>query len=369
MIPHAAAIDRAFGRDVWEPFTTVTPIVAGVPGAPLSPVGGSVRWDWAAWPRCRATIELPTDVTPTTTAPPVAPWGDRVAIDVNLRIARTLYTFRAATLDVAETDVDRPDGRITVGAVSYEARVNEDRYTGRDATPAGTSSAVIVGIVRRTLGAAHPVSVSVSSDPTLAVGAFPLDGDVWPTVEAIADQAGFDVFFSEDGTLVIRDVPDKGAPAVNLTVGNGGTLTGYGSRRRWAHNRVGIVYTEATGSNPGRVVGLWEDTNPASATRVGGPYGRHTRVDRVSVDAGKLPSQANADRAARAVARRAGAGFRVVDPLRAIPCPWVLPGDTARVVMLGGLTEDHLVASIEWPLSLLDVAVLTTTDDRYTQGI
>ena len=298
------------------------------------------------------------------TTTPMSPYGDRIRVEATIVAGGVSYTFVVGTFDVHTADINRPDGTIDVSAVSQEARVNEDRYTDKDATPAGTSSTVVAGLVSRTLPGVG-VSVSTTADPVLAAGAFPLDGDVWPTVEAIADAAGWDVSFDYVGALRIRDTPRKGTPTTILTTGDGGTLTGYTSRRQWAYNRVAVVYEENAGAAPARRVGLWEDTDPNSATRVSGPYGRHTRREVESVDPGKLPTQAAANAAALDVARRSAAPFRSLT-LRAIPCPWVEPGDTVRVAMLGGLVEDHVVESIRWPLSLLDVAELTTQDATYT---
>lgn len=368
MIPHDARLDRGYGAVAWEPVVTVTPVVGGVPGAPVSVVGGDVTHDAGAWPRTTATLVLPTAVTAAQTTPPAMPWGDQVLVDVAFRVAgQLLPAFRAATLDVHTADVDRPSGTLTLGCVSQEARVNEDRYDTRTATTAGTATDVITALVRRTLGAGWPVRLgTITTNLTLAAGAFTLEDDVWPTVEAIADASGLEAFFDYDGALVIRDTPrTTSAPHVQLTTGDGGTLTGYRSRRQWAHNRVALVYQEGNDPADPRRVGVWQDTAAASPTRVTGPYGRHTRRDVIDVEPGKLPTQAVADAAAADVAKRAAAPFRSTT-LRAIPCPWIQPGDTARLVLLGGLTEDHLVESITWPLSLLDVATITTTDDTYT---
>lgn len=365
MIPHDPALDAAYGRVLWQPTCRVVPIRNGVEGGPLVPIDGMFRSDATQWPRTEVTMSLPTDVTPSTTTTPLSPYGDRVRVEVGIVAGGFSYGFTVGTFDVHTADINRPDGTIEVSAVSSEARVNEDRYTDKDATPAGTSSSVVAGIVSRTLGAGYPVTVAVTNDPVLAAGAFPLDGDVWPTVEAIADAAGWDVSFTSSGGLLLRDTPRKGTPSTTLTTGDSGTLTGYRSRRSWAYNRVAVVYEENAGATPARRVGLWEDTDPNSATRVTGPYGRHTRRDVVDVDPGKLPTAAAANAAALDVARRSAAPFRSLE-LRAIPCPWVEPGDTVRVAMLGGLVEDHVVAAIEWPLSLLDVATITTQDATYT---
>jgi hypothetical protein len=118
---------------------------------------------------------------------------------------------------------------------------------------------------------------------------------------------------------------------------------------------------------PRRRVGTWSDTSPTSPTRVGGPYGRHTYREDLAVERGDLPSQADADAAALAMARRVVGRFRQVTA-RGVPAPWIVPGDTVRLGMLGGLTESHVVQSITHPLSGLDVVELTTRDAAYVAG-
>jgi hypothetical protein len=118
---------------------------------------------------------------------------------------------------------------------------------------------------------------------------------------------------------------------------------------------------------PRRRVGLWEDTVPTSPTRVGGPYGRHTYREDLPVERGELPSQSAANAAALAMARRVVGRFRQV-AARGVPAPWIIPGDTLRLGMLGGLTETHVVQSVTHPLSGLDVSTFTTRDAAYVGG-
>ncbi len=116
-----------------------------------------------------------------------------------------------------------------------------------------------------------------------------------------------------------------------------------------------------------RRVGLWEDTVASSPTRVTGPYGRHTYRDDLPVERGELPSQNDANTAAQAMARRVVGRFRQVTA-RGVPAPWIIPGDTVRLGMLGGLVESHVVQSITHRLDGLDVVELSTRDSAYTGG-
>jgi hypothetical protein len=365
-IPHPPQLDAAFGSTAWEPLCRVTFYAPG--GAALlsqDVTEGEFTATAGEWPRETCDLTLPTALTPAATTPPVSAYGGSLRVEFGARITGVDYMFTRATLAVHRTVVDRPAGTVNVRAVSYEARVNEDRYTNKDATNAGKASAVVTALVRRTLGATWPVRNLLSTDVDLAAGAFPLDGDVWPTVEAIMNATGGEAVFGPTGELILRDDPGKGSPVLTLQTGETGpgTLTGYRSERGWAFNRVAVVYIEQGTGTPGRVVGLWEDTT--STTGVNSPYGRHTRRDVVTVDAGKLPTQAAANKAAATIARRAQGRYRNT-VLRHQPAPWLDPGDTVRVAYLGGMSESMQVQTIRVPLSQLDVQETETRDYTYT---
>lgn len=370
MIPHDPALDDAYGTQVWAPLLRVTFTDSAGNAVPTPPTvlpAGQYEADASAWPRqVVRDLTLPTALTPAATSSPVSPYGGMLLIDVGARFLGQDRWFRLATMDVTETRISRPEGTVTVQAASHEARVDEDRVESRDATSAGTGTALVISLVRRTLGATHPVHnrVDPADDPTYAAGAFRLDGGTWSTVEAIADASGFEAWFDNMGALVLAPIPVKGVPSTSLIVGQGGAVTGYESTRGWAYNRVCVPYETPAGA---RIVGTWEDTSPTSATRVSGPYGRHTHIaDTVTVP--NLPTQAVANKGAASMARRLGAPFRSAE-LRTIPAPWVEPGDTVAVEFLGGLSEHLLVARHAFQLDGLDVARITAADDTYTRDL
>jgi hypothetical protein len=372
VIPHDPALDAALGRAVWEPTTVVTFLSpAGVPTgnvAVIMPAGTYVA-DSSAWPRVQATLNVPTALTPSTTASPVSPFGGQVLIDVGFRFpGGSARSFRLATLDVAETVIARPDGTISVRAVSHEARVDEDRFTVPIDSPGGKGTALITALVRRTLGANHPVvnRVPPAQDPTYPARSFTYDGPVWAIVEEIADTAGIEAWFDPAGALVLAPTPVKGTPVLRYSTGNGGSIVGYSSARGWAANRVAVVYEDEQNA---RVTGLWEDTVATSATRVSGPYGRHTVVYRVPVTKpARLPTQADANANAANRAKREAAGYRSVT-LSTIPAPWVECGDTVTVALLGGLVETLIVGRHEFPIDGLDLATVVALDDTYTRDL
>ena len=330
-----------------------------------TPTEGTLTRDAGQWPRVTCEFTVPGAITPEITAPPVSPFGGTVVISQGIRTSdgRDLLAV-TASLVVTGVAIDRPSGDIVVSAASYEAVVNEDRQDSKSASAAGTGVQLVTTAVQRTLGGTWPVSAAVSADRAFGAGAWQYDGDVWPTIEDITTAVGAEAYFDAGGGLVIRDRPAKtSAPAVTLRVGEHGALTGYSSNRRWAANRVAMVYDDGTN----RVVGVWQQNDAASPARVTGPYGRHTAREVITVPAGQLPTAANANAAAKTQAGRSAQRFRSVE-LRAVPAPWLEPGDTVEVGMFG-LTERHLVETVMLPLSGLDVMTVTTVDSTYLGGI
>lgn len=362
MKAHAAALDTALGVEVWEPWVGVEVTEPGMDPYWLTVVDGVYTETGDEWPRATLDLTCPTALVPAATRAP-DPWGSVIRLYSGARVRGTLHTFQVATLHVDEATITRPEDELVIHAVSREACVNEDRITTRAATAAGTVSALVSSLVHRTFPGLT-ITSTLSSDPSLPAGAYPLDGDVWPTIVDLMLEADGEAVFAPSGALILRDLPVKGTPVASLRVGAGGTLTGYNSVKRWAYNRVAMVYDDGTS----RMVGLWEDTTSTSLTKVSGAYGRHTHVETVNVDAGHLPTLSRANAAARALGRKAASPYRRVE-VEGIPVPWLEPGDTIAVGYLGDLTESVLVAGTRWPLSQLDVGTITAADDAYTQGV
>ena len=110
-------------------------------------------------------------------------------------------------------------------------------------------------------------------------------------------------------------------------------------------------------------VGSWDDTSAVSG--VASDYGRHVFRETYQVDRGTLPTQAQANAAAKAMGLRRLDGYRTVT-MDVVPAPWVEPGDTIRVVMLGDTTETLLVTGVSVPLTQLDPMTVEARDPAYT---
>jgi hypothetical protein len=361
-------IVAAFGVSVWHPFTVAEFIdPAGVVSPGVEVIDGQMSHDAGQWPRTTATLAVLGGLTPALTAPPVSPYGGRVKISAGAVVGGVRYTYPVATLDVHTTTIERPSGRLEVECASHEARIDEDRYYTRDAIGNGLVSELVTTLARRTIAGLPVVNQLGALDLPVAANALPLDDGVWDSIEAVMNTAGGEAVFNAAGALVLRPTPVKASTPVQTfrtaESGPGATVTGYRSVRSWAPSIVVMQYREESNVGASRRNGVWTDTGPISG--VAGPYGRHTEVTTVIAGNGKLPSQAGADRAAASLAQRHRGRFRTVE-IRCMPAPWITPGDTVRVELLGGGFELLLVQSATWPLTQLDVMTLQCVDPQYT---
>lgn len=367
MIPHHADLDAAFGTSAWRPVTKVSllnPTDGRWRQITADVIDGEFSADASRWPRHEVDFSIPASVVPTSERPESSPWGGRVRIVCGAVVGNVERTFQVAELDVYEDELTRPDGVTRVKAVSKEARVNEARrHVLSPGTDMATSSHALA-VVRGALGVDYyPYVNTMTNDKVIKAGTFDyLTVDPWQMVEDAMAANGAEAYFRWDNRLVMRDLAYVGSPVMTLKVGDGGTVTKYVSARRWVPNEILTGYRDGSG---GEVWGFATDTDPASPTyRQSSAYGLHAQwTGPDSVDT--LPDFDQADTRAATILRRRRSRMRRVT-LECIPAPWLEPGDTVAVQLLGtGASEDLLVESVRWPLSQLG-APMTVTTQTYT---
>lgn len=366
MIPVPAALTAAYGRVPWSPRTLATfldPSGNVVGDVPVT--AGTLTRTEDGYPRSTCDLDLPTATTPAATAPPVTAYGGRVALRVVIDVPGDTFTIPLGTLDIVETSVSRPEGLIRVRAASREALVADRGYLtpGDTAVPASTLNAAVTAIVRGRIPGV-PVRSTVPDTATIPGDTFTYGSDPWSLVESLCDTHDAEAFFDAFGTLTIRPVPGAvSTPAVTWSVGAGGTVLAYESVRGWVPNRYRTRFRTdpLAGGTPLVGIGVYDVTaGPLAYT---GGYGEHVGwTDDVTIS--KIPPQARMDALTRARGRRMLAGMRSTT-LNVVPCPWVEPGDTATVVLLGDMVERHIVASTTLDLTMLSDMTVTTRDPDY----
>jgi hypothetical protein len=362
VIAHDARLDSLIGTKQWRPFTRCQWINPDGSKATADVVDGEYVQSASTWPRTTARIVVPADplVQYGGETPAGTPYGGRVRLIGGVRLwDGEEITYPINTLWVTSDAVERPDGTIEVEAASAEARVSDaGPYGTLDDFPQATTWHAITSVVRLVQDALGPVPYSygaLTANPRIAQYQYSNDDDRWALVEEIIGDAGGEAYFRHDGRLILRDIPYVGSPVAELAVGSSGTLTRYRKIRRWTKNRIKVAVYDSDGATLDYAI--VDDDDPSSATYVGGPYGVHAELVKITTKATSVPSD-TADRRARTIYRRRRSLQRRWE-LEAIPRPWLEVGDTVRIVTSSEM-DDQLVESFRFPLSQLGAMSINT---------
>jgi hypothetical protein len=335
-----AALSSSFAP---EPYVTAAPYGStSETRVPL--IDGTVSYTAASTDRVSASIRVPlVDTDGTTWAP--TEWSSLLTPDDV--VIRAYYGLgvdapvRVATLWLDDVLVVRPDGYVELSCVSGAQRVAQAGFPTGDRRYTGPTATVVRAIVESCLGHTVAFRDDGLGGPVI-VDRQVFDGNPWDAVEQLCDAAGGEAFFDDDGVLVVRPTPKvQPAPGVTLSVGAGGTITGYRTRLTRSPNVVRMEFQNPTGG-AGDVVGVAQATGHADPA---GPYGPY----RVTETRTGVVTQAQANAAAAEYLTRAGGILRSVE-LDAAPHPGIVVGDTLGVSFVNGATELHRVIAVELPL-------------------
>lgn len=369
MITHPAAWDAAIADNLaFRPAVRATAWKPGSGSTLDVPVtDGWVLKDAGQYPRNHIQVTCAdTSLAPRTISDLLQPNGSCLRIEYG-------YTDTAGTTTwitihdgpITRVSVDRPGGLIQVEGADPSVGLSSD--TRLDAGWGFTylSGTTIVSVLNGLASTTYaPSAAGVDSSAltaaqlaqTIPTGyTIPVQSR-WEQGEALADLLGAEVFYRPDRYLVIRPNPTGGGvPAFAFQTGPKGTITGYQSELERAVNQVVLRYGGSSG-----VTGIWQDLDPNSPTYSLGAYGFYTVLE----DRDGTPSQAEANAAAKEYARRIRGDARRFT-VRAVPVPWLEPGDPITVSPIGGVTENHIVQSVSIPLGM-DVMTLTTRNPTYS---
>ena len=362
MIPHSAAWD-AYPATSYRPAVRVTAydLPSGL-GVDVPVTDGWVLKDAGQYPRQHAAVTCAdTSLVPTTPSSYLAPTGNYLRIEAGYTDSAGVTTY--ITIHdgpITRVAAQRPGGLLQIE--SADASVTLTSLTSYvDSTPA---YATIVGYINNLQGAGIPYGGGLdTSSLTAAQIAQPLPAgyvrksgtSAWAEIEAMADLLGAEAYVNTARWTVLRPTPNVGAPVYTFATGESGTITEYESAAERAVNQVYLVYSNG-------IVGYWADVDPSSPTRVtgSGAFGLSNLVESRQGE----PTQTEANAAAKEYARRVRGNGRGLT-VRAVPVPWLEPGDTVNVAPIGQRVEQHLLQSVSIPLGL-DVMTVTTRNPSYT---
>ncbi len=248
----------------------------------LQVLAGNVTVDRANAVRRTVSLQLVGDatMTPASARDLLAPYGNELAVYRGLVLPAgpelvPLGVFRISSVDVG----NHADLTIAVGGSDRSRTVARAGLTDYLTVSAGTDlnaatatliSAALPGLVFNLAGTA-----SVTPQLVYAPG-----DDMWKAASELQAADGKDLYFDVLGQVRSTPVPNPltAATVASYVAGSTAMLLP-GLHRRQAddpgYNNV-VVSAQSTSTVP-PVVGSAGDTNPASATYVGGPYGRVTK--------------------------------------------------------------------------------------------
>jgi hypothetical protein len=353
----AARIAVTQSHSITSRVTVYTSTNSIYPDLPIA--GGQVDLDATSQVRGKATLEVDPAFWPALPTDLLAPFGSEAVIEYGIVIPTGIEWVPLGRFSLDETSRTRPvsgDTSITVSLVDRSQRVAEDRFDAPVQTmSAATCVAEIRRLIQETLGSTVPVvdhTGSVQVAPQMEI-----DRDRWADgVEKLADAIGAEVFFDRSGNGVIRLQPTlTDSPVWTVTTGAADSnllsmkevLT-----RAGVYNRVVASGQRSDGAPP--VYAAASDTDPASPTLYGGPFGRKPRFY-------SSPLLTTTDQCAVAAAallnRVRGTGVQI--QLEQLVNPALDPGDVITLVQ-DGVSTTHIVDQVSIPLAADGVQTLGT---------
>lgn len=328
----------------------------------ISVVDGWVLKDAGQFPRTHVQVTTAdTSLIPSTLAGVITPFGGWLRVEMGYTDAAGATTYiTVADGPITRVSADRPGGLITIESADPSLFASQKvpatdppfpyDFAWNLAQAAGQGWPL--GVYGTTGVDYSQLTATQTAIPNPTGYVWKAGQSCWSVCELMCDLMGAEAFYNPARKLILRPTPTITAPVYTFATGEGGTLTGYQTSLERTYNAVYLAYANG-------ITGTWSDAGSASQMYESW-YGMYPLYE--SRD-GK-PTQEVANIAAREYARRAkGTGRTSV--LRAVPVPWLEPGDTVNVDPDGQPSEQHLIQSVSIPLGL-DVMTVTTRNATFT---
>lgn len=255
-----------------------------------------------------------------------------------------------------ETPADAEgDPQVSVHGVDPSAVIADARFLS---PRAGATGARIVDQIAGLVQEVHTCTTSLFGYSNL-VGKVVWDSDRWGAVQDMASALGAEVFFSPDGTLVVRPEPTLlGAFVWTVDAGVSGVMVSAEKQmsREGVYNAVVARGEQAADVAP--VQAVVYDLDPASPTYWLGPFGQKPRFYASPM----ITTTAQATSAAGAIFARLKGVSRTLD-LGSVPNPALERGDVIDVAFPDRRHEKHLVETLTIPLTAGQMKVGTRSSD------
>lgn len=321
--------------------------------------GGTLTWDETRSPRVTANLScrVPTDQALLDRIDPRI-GGTRLRVDVGyFRPDGNEDVQQIVDLGLRSRRVTRPDDIMTITAASDEALVIDAGPTKSGTVTNASTTGAISAVINQVLTTTPVVDVGGPTGPAVSGVLF---DDRWDVINDLADRIEKQVFDNGLRTWYINSTPLLDTPALEVKVGEGGTIIGSDAgldRDEGFYNFVWLRYEWTDGSNVDHKIDATQriQTGPYAATT--GNYRIFKQERQVAT------TQTEADNAAAALVGRTvtrGRSFEV----ECISAYWLRPGHTIEVTLPLGSPEQHLVTAVTFDLRAGTMRVTTRLPDN-----
>lgn len=266
-------------------------------------------------------------------------------------------------VDVVEDEIAQ-EGVVSVTGGDLSARVIDDRFQApRRSTDGLTTQAMIERLIQESIPSAFLLN-SVENVGEVGGGVV-WERERWDACLSLATSIGGELYAAPDGDFVLRAARTlSDPPDWTVSAGASGALIG-GARRSTREGVANsIVASSAATDGTTPVYAVAEDTDPASATYVGGPYGRVTYFYTSPLLGTTTQCQAAAD----AILQRT-LGRRSSLAIESLVNPALEVGDRIDVLLPDGSVQRHLVDAFDLPLDPSEaMRIETRVADLTTEG-
>lgn len=336
---------------LYRPSAPSTPIAANV-------LGGQLTADLDARVRRQATLEIAFALTDPVTADVIRelPFGGTATIHRGITYADgSIERVQLGRFRVDAVTWPALQGQATLTLSDRMAQVQDESLTQPYVATGQKPSDAIVALIQAVFASsiAYHVSTTPATEATLTDAVYTNDRAAAVSDLAASITAG--AYFDNLGDFVLAPKPTGTGPAVwTIDAGPTGVMVSETEALDRSSVRNGVAVTATPDPSLAPIYSLAVDSDPASPTRWGGPFGKVALL----VDSTSIQTQAQADASAVSLLNLRLGLSRTLE-LHGIPNPALEPGDLISVLHPDGRSEVQYVNAIS--LGLGPDADLTIT--------
>lgn len=246
-----------------------------------------------------------------------------------------------------------PQGVASLELADRMAQVRDEPFTVPFSASGMRAADAAIAVATQVFGAT--ISYSKPQDPASVMGDTVFTGSRSEALTTLEQAGNAESYFDADGDFVYGPRAGDGDPVWTVDAGEDGVMVDAEESldRTGVYNGVLVTGQDTATQTP--VYGLATDTDPASATRYGGPFGKVVMLASSQVGtAGEALANAESLLGLRLKLTR-------VLALHAAPNPALEAGDVIRVIFPDARVEQHLIDSVTVDLATGAQAIGTRT--------